>query len=200
MVMLPIASGFDIPITLYTDTDCVTPSTSATNVSLGIGVCAVTPGLSSFHLGSFPCLSGSVRYYIFGDTACGHTTDFTDHYADCHSAIEGGLAAVMLSCNQEDPEQPSSFTTINVGPIATAASSTLPAATGGGGDDYPNSGSGSGSSPESSPEAHGWDSLSLGTKLGIIISLAVGVPPILIGLWTGSLLSPATEEGAVGKY
>ena len=183
--VLPVARGSDIPITLYTDIDCVTPSTSATNVSLGIGVCVATLGLSSFHLGSFPCLSGSVSSYVFSDTACGSAGDSFYYYRglnDCMSAYNGGLAAIMLSCNQEKADQPASFTTITVGPIATAATAASSAASGGNGDD--SSSTSSGSSSPSKPEAHGWDSLSLGTKLGIIISLAVGVPPILIGLYT----------------
>jgi hypothetical protein len=72
--ILTRAGGTGIPITLYTDNACGTPSTTAANVSLEIGVCTVTPGLGSFHLQPYPCSSGSVANYVFSDTACGQAT------------------------------------------------------------------------------------------------------------------------------
>lgn len=121
---------------------------------------------------------------IFSDTACGLTDgDWT--YGECNAAFAGAMAAITLSCsNKETAEQPSSFSTINVGPIATIASSATPAATNEGEDDSSGTSSGSGPSSGCILEARGWGSLLLGTEIGIIMSLAVAIPPIVIGLIT----------------
>ncbi|EXJ63934.1 hypothetical protein A1O7_00269 [Cladophialophora yegresii CBS 114405] len=188
------ADGTLIPITFYTNFGfsggCTTPSTLATNVSLEIGVCVVTPGLGSFHLGLFPCASGSVQQYVFTDTACGQlSSDYYSGVDDCYVAYYGAMAAIMLSCNQESPEPPSATTTIPVAAIATGASSsstssTTSASSNGGGDNSSPSGTSSSPSPSSSSSASGWSSLDLGTRIGIIVSLAVGIPPIILGIYT----------------
>lgn len=123
---------------LYTDNSCNQASTTAANVSLSLDVCTVTPGLGSFVLSPFPCSSGSVIGYVFSDTACGNANQdnlFKGGGGDgngnshCYGPIHGDLAAVMLSCDQNTPGQPSSTTTVNVGPIATGATPTSPSST-----------------------------------------------------------------------
>ena len=196
-VTLTYAGGTNIPITLYTDNACETPSTTAANISLNLGVCVVTPGLGSFELEPFPCPSGSVANYVFSDTACGQV-DENSYYRGgnngyCYAPYTGDMAALMLSCDQTDPGQPTSTTTIDVGPVATggastsAASSPSPTVDGGDGDGSSNNGtnttSGSDSSSDSSSLGSGWDSLNYAARIGIIVSLAMGIPTILIGLF-----------------
>jgi hypothetical protein len=122
------ASATEIPITLYRDNNCVDPSTTASNISLNINACVVTPGLGSFDLKPFPRSSGSVKNYVFTDRACGQL-DY-DYFSNgdlrgsnsCYGRIDGDVAAVMLSCNQETPGEPISTTTITVGVVATGVS------------------------------------------------------------------------------
>lgn len=205
------ASATEIPMTLYTDNSCDDPSTTAANVSLNIDVCVVTPGLGSFVLEPFPCSSGSVITYVFSDTACGNVVEGGvtrggdgSNNDNCYGLIQGDLAAIMLSCNQDTPGQPSSTTTIDVGPVATGASpsstsSTATSSSGGGDGSSPSSssssgtGSGSGSSSSSSI-ASGWNSLDFGTRIGIIVALAVGIPPILLGIYTIHLQKKKKER------
>lgn len=197
------ADGTEIPITLYTDNTCLDVSTTATNVSLNLDVCTVTPGLGSYVLNPFPCSSGSVIGYVFSDTACGNSDQsnlFRGGGGDgsnphCYGPIYGGLAALMLSCKQNTPGQPSSTTTINVGPIAAGASPTSTSSTakgsGGDGSSSTNGSSGGGSSStsatsiasSSSSPSGSWNSLDYGARIGIIVALAVGIPPILLGIY-----------------
>jgi hypothetical protein len=204
------ASATEIPMTLYTDNSCDDPSTTAANVSLNIDVCVVTPGLGSFVLEPFPCSSGSVITYVFSDTACGNVAEDSvfrgggndGDNANCYGPIKGDLAAIMLSCNQDTPGQPSSTTTIDVGPVATGASptsisSTATSGSGNGDGSSPSSSSSSGTgsgSGSSSSNASGWNSLDLGTRIGIIVALAVGIPPILIGIYTIHLQKKKKER------
>ena len=208
------ASATEIPMTFYTDNSCDDASSTAAAVSVNIDVCVVTPGLGSFVLDPFPCSSGSVIAYVFGDTACGNVAEdsiFRGGGGDgtndnCYGPIKGDLAAIMLSCKQDTPGQPSSTTTIDVGPVATGASptsistsSTATSGSGGGGGSSPSSssssssGTGSGSASSSSNPS-GWDSLDLGTRIGIMVALAVGIPPILIGIYTIRLQKKKKER------
>ncbi|OCT53324.1 hypothetical protein CLCR_10665 [Cladophialophora carrionii] len=189
------ASGTLIPITFYTnfgfDSGCTTPSTLATNISLELGACVVTPGLGSFHLSPFPCASGSVQNYVFTDTACGQVS--RDYYrggdGSCYTAYYGAMAAIMLSCDQESPEPPTATTTIPVAAVATGASSstssTTPSSSNEGGDDSSATSTSTTdtSSSSASASASEWNSLDLGTRIGIIVSLAVGVPPITLTIY-----------------
>lgn len=205
------ASATEIPMTLYTDNGCENPSTTAANVSLNIDVCVVTPGLGSYILEPFPCSSGSVVSYVFTDTACGNVAQDTVFRGggvfggndNCYGPTGGDMAAIMLSCNQDTPGQPSSTTTIDVGPVATGASPTSTSSTatsdsgaGGGSSSSSSSSSGTGfgSGSSSSYSASGWNSLDLGTRIGIIIALAVGVPPILLGIYTLRLQKRRKEQ------
>lgn len=179
------ASSTEIPMTLYTDNSCKDPSNTTANASLKLDVCNVTPGLGSFVLNSFPCSSGSVIGYVFSDTACGNLNQNNlfkgggGANPHCYGPISGGLAALMLSCNQNTPGQPSSTTTINVGPIATGASKTSPSSTSNGassdGSSYSSNDSGT---PRSS--SSGWNSLNSGTRIGIIVALSVGIPLLIV--------------------
>jgi hypothetical protein len=200
-----LARGLDIALMLYTDHACSTPSASNPNVTLGLNVCAVTTGLESFILTPVPCTSGNVAHWVFSDVACGDVSSAYYHGAndnnDCFAAYDGAMAALMLTCDgnvdELEPSRPTSTTTIAVGPVATSgASMTAPAApsstssasglTGTGGNN--------GSSTTSSGGS-GWNSLDLGTRIGIIIALAVGIPPILIGLYALSLKKKKDRRG-----
>lgn len=185
-VTLADASSTEIPMTLYTDNSCKDASTTAANVSLNLGVCTVTPGLGSFVLNPFPCSSGSVIGYVFSDTACGNANQnnlFRGGGDDgvnphCYGPIKGGLAAVMLSCEQNTPKQPTSTTTINVGPIATGASITSPSSTA---NVTSSDGSSSSSNDSGTPRSSsGWKSLNSSTRIGIIVALSVGIPLLTI--------------------
>ena len=189
------ADGTEIPLILYTDNGCKVPSTTAANVSLNLNVCAVTPGLGSYMLNSFPCPSGVVIAYAFADTACGNQHTVFEGLSNCYYPLKGALAAVMLSCDQNTPGPPSSTTTIDVGPVATVGTPKSSSAADSGSEN------GHGSSPThsttstpttpSNPSStgtgivspSGWKSLDLGTRIGIIVSLCVGIPPIIIALY-----------------
>jgi hypothetical protein len=167
-----------------------TPSTSAPIVSIGLNVCAVTPGLVSFHWEPVPCAGGGdVDYFIFDDTACGNEITILDWYKtgdnfECYSEFkDGSMAAIMLSCTSEDedPGSPTSTTTISVGPVAAGAiAPASPASatgnTGGTGGSGTNQDSGSASASNSSDSnskfGSGWDSLPLGGRIAIIVVLA----------------------------
>lgn len=178
-----------VPITFYTDNHCTAPSTTASNTSLALGVCIVTPGMGSFEQLPVSCQSGSVQNYVFADTACGQLDSFSyDRTGDghCYAAFTGGMAAMMLSCDQTAPGQPTATTTINVGPVATSpAQTSSPSSSSSGSGTDPGSGTTSSSSPPSNPSSlsSGWNSLDNAARIGIIVSLAVGVPPILLTLY-----------------
>jgi len=171
------AGGTDIPLDFYTDNACATPSTTAANISLEIGVCSVTPGLGSFVFQPYPCISGDVVQYAFSDTACGQLNSASRTGTGyCYALVEGGdIAAIMLSCDQTSPGQPTSTTTITVGPIATGGSNSSTSSTTGSGD-----GSSSSSSNSSSPTS-GWNSLSLPVRIVIIVGVSVGVLSVIAG-------------------
>ena len=171
------AGGTDIPLDFYTDNACAAPSTTAANISLEVGVCAVTPGLGSFVLEPYPCSSGDVVQYAFSDTACGqpHSASLTSIEGYCYAELEGGdIAAIMLSCDQTSPGHPTSTTTIAVGPIATGGSNSSTSSTTGNGD---------GSSFSSDPDSptSGWNSLSLPVRIVIIVGVSVGVLSAILG-------------------
>jgi hypothetical protein len=171
------AGGTDIPLDFYTDNACATPSTTAANISLELGVCSVTPGLGSFVLQPYPCSSGDVVQYAFSDTACGQpkSASRTSIEGYCYAEAEGGdIAAIMLSCDQTSPGQPTSTTTITVGPIATGGSNSSTSSTTGSGD-------GSSSSSDSSSPASGWNSLSLPVRIVIIVGVSVSVLSAILG-------------------
>lgn len=185
------ASSTEIPMTLYTDNSCKDASTTAANVSLNLDVCTVTPGLGSFVLNPFPCSSGSVIGYVFSDTACGNANQNNlfkgggdGANPHCYGPIKGDLAAVMLSCDQNTPKQPSSTTTIKVGPIATGASITSPSSSsttkGASSDGSSSSSSSSNDSGTPGSSSSGWKSLNSGTRVGIIVALSVGIPLLTI--------------------
>jgi len=103
------------------------------------------------------------------------------------------MASVMLTCgDNKDETMPASpataTTTVSVGQVVVAATPT----TAGGGaattTQTQSSGSeatgGTGTANTNSNSNSGWDSLDYGSRIGIIVAIAVGVPPILIGLWT----------------
>ena len=170
-----------VPVTLYSDHSCTTPSTLTNTTTLPLDTCVVTTGLGSFELPSFPCTSGDVQQYIFTDVACGTLADMFAYSVssnNCYESSKGALAAIMLSCNQDTPGTPTATTTVDVGVVATAAAGSASTTSTSGSS---NSGNGSSSSGDTtSTPTTGWDSLSLGTRIGIII----GVVVVVIGLGT----------------
>jgi hypothetical protein len=193
---------------LYTDQGCSTPSASNPNVTLGLNVCAVTTGLESFILFPTPCTSGDVAVWMFTDVACGNPASSLDWYhgangnIDCYATFKGAMAAVMLTCDantdETEPSRPTSTTTIAVGPVANAATP----ATGGSTatmaapptSSSATSTSGTQDTPTANSNSSGWNSLDLGTRIGIIVALVVGVPPIFIGLYTIHLMKKKKQR------
>ncbi|KAF1983354.1 hypothetical protein K402DRAFT_456750 [Aulographum hederae CBS 113979] len=189
--------GTPIPITTYTDSGdshCLTPSTTSPNVTLPLGICAVTPGMGSLNLPDYPCANAIVQPYVFSDTACGTEAVLGYFQSDtCYAVYKGAMAAIMLSCDHNNPETPVGTTTIAVGAVATqgAAGGGTPVASGGGGGSSitpssaaspTNTNTDSDSDP-GSPAKNGWSSLDYGARVGIIVALAVGIPPIVIAAW-----------------
>jgi hypothetical protein len=164
-----------IPLSLYTDHVCSTPSASNPNVTLGLNVCAVTTGLESFILDPNPCTTGNVQGWIFLDTACSNSGSIysSGNNKYCYAPLEGGgIASLMLTCDQSEttPPTPVSTTTIVVGPVANPITSNSSSS----------SSNSTGGAPNPSAPKGWWDSLSRGTRTGLIGALAVGVPLFVV--------------------
>ena len=192
--------GASINLSLYTDNACITASTSAPNLTLGLNVCAVTTGLGSFVRPIVPCTSGDVSAWIFTDTGCQDWDSLGSFHGasgndNCFFVMDGAIASIMLSCDADaaenpQPSQPTSTTSVSVGPVAgggAAATQSAAATTAGAAaptttstSTNPSSGT---SSTSTSTSATGWNSLSYGDRVGIIVAIAVGIPPILLGIW-----------------
>jgi hypothetical protein len=164
-----------IPLLLYTDHVCLTPSASNPNVTLELNVCAITTGLESFILDPTPCTTGNVQGWTFLDTACRNPGPVysSGNIKYCYAPLEGGgIGSVMLTCDQSEttPPTPVSTTTIVVGPVAnpiTSNSSSSSSTSTGGTSDQP-------------AIKSWWDSLSRGTRIAFIVALAVGVPLLVV--------------------
>lgn len=166
------ASGTPISISVYTDIECQTPSTISTNVSLSLGVCAVTPGLGSVSRRDVPCANGVVQVWGFTDITC--TTEIflglTSYGDGCYGrATPGAVAAILLNCDENSPGTPTATTTIKVAPIATGGSSSAKASSSAGSTSY------GGESGSATNASSGWDALSTGAKVGIIAGSLVGI-------------------------
>jgi hypothetical protein len=187
-------------LSLFTDQHCSTPSATNSNVTLGINVCAVTPGLESFIYTPVACTTGFAKAWVFTDVGCAKPVSPDYYYAGgnsndyCYAAyIPGVFPALMLTCDADahevTPSRPTSTTTIAVGPVVNAATSTNAGgvtATGSSsaGSTTGSTGTGTGTSnSNSNSNATGWSSLDYGARVGIIVAIAVGVPPIFIGLY-----------------
>lgn len=185
-------------LSLFTDEHCSTPSTTNPNVTLGINVCAVTTGLESFIYVPVACTTGFAKAWVFTDVGCAKPVDPDYYYVGessnnyCYAAyIPGVFPALMLTCDADaeevTPSRPTSTTTIAVGPVVNAATST----TAGGSTttgassaaSTTDSTTDSTGTSTSNSNATGWNSLDYGTRVGIIVAIAVGVPPIFIGLY-----------------
>lgn len=178
LARLTHADGTAVPLDFYTDDRCATPSTTAANVSVALGVCAVTPGLGSLVLRPYPCSSGNVVQYAFSDTACGQPKTLTSTSLEgyCYAELMGGdIAAIMLSCDQSGAGQPTGTTTIAVGPIATGGPNSTTSSTTGSGDGSSSSSSSSSTGSTSPALGSGWDSLSLPVKIVIIAGISISV-------------------------
>ncbi|KIM95699.1 hypothetical protein OIDMADRAFT_33784 [Oidiodendron maius Zn] len=153
----------EIPLSLYTDESCLTPSTSAPNITLGLNVCTVTTGLESFILPVTPCISGNVAVWGFTDNACANlgTGSWEISATHCYaSSSNGAIAAIMLTCDanadETEPSAATATTTVSVGPVANS---------------YPTSTTTPSSSSDSTPNSNTnpWDNLKIGTRVGIIV-------------------------------
>lgn len=122
-------------LSLFTDEHCSTPSTTNPNVTLGINVCAVTTGLESFIYIPVACTTGFAKAWVFTDVGCAKPVDPDYYYVGgtgndyCYAAyIPGVFPALMLTCDADadevTPSRPTSTTTIAVGPVVNAATST----------------------------------------------------------------------------
>lgn len=199
-----------ITLSLFTDEHCSAASTTNPSASLGINVCVVTPGLESFIYTPVACTTGFAKAWVFADAGCAKPIEPDYYYAGsnandyCYEAyIPGVFPALMLTCDadadEDTPSRPTSTTTLVVGPVVDAATSTAAGASTGGStatgassagsttsssSTSTNSGSGSGTGTSTShSNASGWNSLDYGSRVAIIVAIAVGVPPILIGLY-----------------
>ncbi|OQV06634.1 hypothetical protein CLAIMM_11177 [Cladophialophora immunda] len=173
-------AGADIDLLLYTDHACSTPSASNPNITLGLNVCADTTGLESVILNPVPCTSGNVRIWAFTDLGCRDVSAGVYRGANnnnyCYAAFQGAIAAIMLTCDTDTSEvEPSS-------PTSTTSVARV----------------------DEHRRKHRLinykftkervEQLDLGTRIGIIIALAVGIPPILIGLYTISMKKKKNNE------
>ncbi|KAH8879540.1 hypothetical protein GQ53DRAFT_834067 [Thozetella sp. PMI_491] len=166
-----LACGLDVSLDFYTSIDCKTASTITPSAALNLSICVVTPGLVSLHYDTVPCAGGGIVVpYLFGDTTCGSQQGILDFYKTgsdfrCLSDFTSDtIAAVMLSCNQNHPEQPQGTSTISVAHVATDAPPTSTTS----------ASSGLGSNlDEGQNTQKGWNSLSLGARIGIIVAAAV---------------------------
>jgi len=152
-------------------------------------------------LSPVPCTSGDVAQWVFTDVACGDVSNAyyrgASNNMDCYAAYKGAMAAVMLTCDgdagETEPSRPTSTTTIAVGLVATAGASTAAPAS----PAVPSTSSvptSTGGASTTNSAASGWNSLDLGTRIGIIVSLAVGIPPILIGLYAIRMKKKKKEQ------
>jgi len=155
----------EIPLSLYTDESCLTPSTSAPNITLGLNVCTVTTGLESFILPVTPCISGNVAVWGFTGNACANlgTGSWEISATHCYtSSSNGAIAAIMLTCDanadETAPSAATATTTVSVGPVANS----YPTST-----STPSSSSGNNPTPNSNTSP--WDNLKIGARVGIIV-------------------------------
>ncbi|KAG6028241.1 hypothetical protein E4U41_000727 [Claviceps citrina] len=167
-----LARCLDVPLTLYTSTDCKTASSITPSAALNLSTCIVTPGLVSLHYEDVPCAGGgTVLPYLFKDAACAKrkamlASHKTGSDFRCLSDVGSGtIAAFMLSCNRPLLEQPLATRTVLVGAVATGAAATsTPSAS---------SGAGGRSDDDQNIIEQGWSLLSLGARIGIIAAAAV---------------------------
>jgi hypothetical protein len=155
----------EIPLSLYTDESCLTPSTSAPNITLGLNVCTVTTGLESFILPVIPCINGNVAVWGFTDNVCANlgTGSWEISATHCYtSSSNGAIAAIMLTCDantdETKPSAATATTTVSVGPVANS----YPTST-----STPSSSSGDNSTPNSNTSP--WDNLKIGARVGIFV-------------------------------
>jgi hypothetical protein len=122
-------------LSLFTDEHCSTPSTTNPNLTIGINVCVVTAGLKSFIYTPVACTTGLAKAWVFTDVGCAKPVDPGWYYAGgnendyCYAAyVPGVFPALMLTCDADadevTPSRPTSTTTIAVGPVVNAATST----------------------------------------------------------------------------
>lgn len=189
-----VSAQSNITISTFTDNECNTASTTAPSVSIPLDACIVTIGMESFQFPTTPCAGGgapSVLSYAFTDQSCIKSWLYTANYGKgCRGADTAGSAygSIMLTCRAESssgqaPSSDGSSVTITVGPAATGASSGSSNSSSSSSSGGTTSTSSSGSSSDSSDGCSGWSCLSYGERIGVIVAIAVGVPPIAIGLY-----------------
>ncbi|KAF5131525.1 hypothetical protein E5D57_007880 [Metarhizium anisopliae] len=174
-----LARGLDVPVSFFTGTDCKNASTITPSAPLSLSTCILTPGLVSLYYGIIPCSGGgTVVPLLYKDTACTNQQGILDFYktgSDVHCLSDyasGSISAIMLTCNQKQPEQPQATRTVSVAPVATGATaSATPRAS-------------SSSEPWDFGIKKGWASLSTGARIGIIVGASVfGLIVIACLLW-----------------
>lgn len=189
-----------VQLNLYTDNQCQIASTQKATVSISISICIVTIGLGSISHSSVPCSNGNVQLLGFSDTACGTQLDLYSKGNTCIGPYRGDVAAVMLTCAQEDnsgninPGTPTTTSTISVGPVADAAptatksvsgSSSSVTATQTAASSSPSSSGGAsandngtgGANPSSSSSS---SRLSTSDIISLAVGLGVGIPTVIL--------------------
>ncbi|KAF3001613.1 hypothetical protein E8E14_006647 [Neopestalotiopsis sp. 37M] len=198
-ILLRVGAQSNVTISTFTDNECNTASTITPSVSIPLDACIVTIGMESFQLPTTPCAGGgapSVLTYGFTDQHCIKSWLYTAGYGKgCRGADSAGEAygSILLTCRAESdsgqaPSADSTTVTITVGPAATGASSsgTSSGSSNSSGSTTSSGTTGtssSGSGGDSSDSCSGWSCLSYGERIGVIVAIAVGVPPIIIGIY-----------------
>ncbi|MCJ1271768.1 hypothetical protein MMC22_011673 [Lobaria immixta] len=209
-----VLAQLQVQLNFYTDHQCQTPSTEHAAVSIPISECIVTPGLGSISHPSVNCENGDVQLVAYQDTSCGTQLGVLDWYKvtkQCSARYSGGIAAILLTCNQVsgagtiDPGTPTTTSTVVVAQVAgsaptathSVASSSLSVTHSG---RITTTQTASSSSPSSSnnggdigtnnstggnstSSSKSSSGLSTSDIISIAVGLGVGIPTILIGLW-----------------
>ena len=187
---LSVSQGLNVNLDFYVNMDCAKASTITPSASLNLSTCFVTPGLVSLHYDTVPCAGGGTVYpFLFKDSSCGTQEDILDFYktgTDFHCLSDFkdvSTGSIMLSCN-DTPEDPVATSTISIAPVATGASAPTSTSTSGSGS---KGSKGSDSNDSNDQDPTGWNSLSSGAHIGIIVGAAALVFLVLVVFCAGAL-------------
>ena len=194
-----VRSQLQISLSLFTDLSCAVPSTSHATVSTSTENCLVTTGLGSISNSNTPCSNGDVQLLLFSDTSCTQQLSSLDYYRvtkDCLARFSGDIAAVMLTCNQNDGagniDAGSAVATSTI-PVGMVAGSASASPTSSGTASSPSSGTTTGGSSDPSATTSDINNtnndanpsssspkLSTSDIITIAVGLGVGIPTVAI--------------------
>lgn len=203
-----------VQLSFYTDNQCQVASTEHATASISISKCIVTIGLGSIAHAAVPCSNGNVQLLGYSDTVCSTQLGSMDWYrtgTNCVTRYSGDIAAIMLTCAQEDdagkinPGTPTATSTISVGPVADLATSATKSASGSSASviatqtatsSSPSSSSAGGSNGNStdstggnitggtsSPSSSSKSGLSTSDIISLAVGLGVGIPTVVLGIF-----------------